>query len=35
VICTNFGELNGHTSWEVCRLSRFTIPLETGRRTVR
>jgi hypothetical protein len=35
VICTNFVELCGQTSREVCRLSRFVIPLEAGRRTVR
>jgi hypothetical protein len=26
-------EFQGHTSWEMCRLPRFSIPLSTGRRT--
>ncbi len=27
--------LNGHTSWEICRLTRFQVPLATGSRTLR
>jgi hypothetical protein len=27
-------EFHGHTSWEDCRLPRYVIELETGRRTV-
>jgi hypothetical protein len=32
---TSFGPFHGHTSWVMCRLTRFKIPLRTGRRTVK
>jgi hypothetical protein len=35
VICTNLGLLKGQRSWEMRRLARFSIPLSTGRRTMR
>jgi hypothetical protein len=27
--------VKGHTSWVMCRLTRFKIPLRTGRRTIK
>jgi hypothetical protein len=32
---TNFGELHGHTSWELCQLTRFEIPPRTGRKALK
>jgi hypothetical protein len=27
--------VNGHTSWQICRLTCYELPLRTGRRTTR
>ncbi len=32
---TNLGLFQGQTDWQICRLTRFPIPLSTGTRTTR
>jgi hypothetical protein len=32
-MCTNFGAYKGQQVRELCRLTRFYIPLHTGQRT--